>query len=164
MTPKLTLKQLALRHSVRAINPTRLPSSNCYVPASTWCYRCFRTLDLPPPAFLDARQTDNFMSSTLELLWVTNAVPFDIDTKSMQFKSLQVSSHGAAVGGVAVGGSKDQMTSNEMSRILSLRSARSIGYRGQYDEPGNHEAIGTADWRQSLPWQQRPIPGNAFDQ
>lgn len=54
------------------------------------------------------------------LVWVTNAVPFDIDPKSMQFKSPQVSSHGVAVGGAAVGGSRDQLTAAEMNRISPI--------------------------------------------
>ena len=62
------------------------------------------------------------------LVWVTNAVPFDIDPKTMQFKSLQVSSHGVAVGGVAVGGSKDQLTAAEVNRLSPLwrRSVQSL--------------------------------------
>jgi VWFA-related protein len=54
------------------------------------------------------------------LVWVTNAVPFDIDPKSMQFKSVQVSSRGVAVNGEAVGGSKDQLTAAEVNRISPI--------------------------------------------
>ena len=62
------------------------------------------------------------------LVWVTNAVPFDIDPKSMQFKSPQVSSHGVAVAGTAVGGSKDQLTTAEIKRIAPIwrQSMRSL--------------------------------------
>jgi len=54
------------------------------------------------------------------LVWVTNAVPFDIDPKTMQFKSPQVSSHGVEVVGPAVGGSKNQLTDAEIKRISPL--------------------------------------------
>ena len=33
------------------------------------------------------------------LVWMTNAVPFDIDPKTMQFKSPQEAGHGVAVYG-----------------------------------------------------------------
>jgi len=69
------------------------------------------------------------------LVWVTNAVPFDIDPKTMEFKSPQVSSRGVAVGGetrvgagataglpggVAAGGSKDQLTAAEVKRLAPI--------------------------------------------
>ena len=54
------------------------------------------------------------------LVWVTNAVPFDIDPKTMQFKSPQETSHGVAVDGVAVGGSRDALTDAEKKRIAPV--------------------------------------------
>jgi VWFA-related protein len=38
------------------------------------------------------------------LVWVTNAVPFNIDPKTMQFKSLQTSSHGVELAGYGPAG------------------------------------------------------------
>ncbi|HVP56276.1 MAG TPA: VWA domain-containing protein [Candidatus Eisenbacteria bacterium] len=69
------------------------------------------------------------------LVWVTNAVPFDMDPKTMEFKSPQITSRGVAVGGettvgpgvtaglpggVAVGGSKDQLTTAEVKRLSPI--------------------------------------------
>jgi VWFA-related protein len=54
------------------------------------------------------------------LVWVTNAVPFDIDPKTMQFKSPQISSRGVAVNGEAVGGSKDALTDAEKKRLAPV--------------------------------------------
>jgi|SRR5580700_2600727 VWFA-related protein len=54
------------------------------------------------------------------LVWVTNAVPFDVDPKSMQFKSLQETSHGVALNGEAVGGSKEALTTAEIKRLSPM--------------------------------------------
>jgi VWFA-related protein len=54
------------------------------------------------------------------LVWVTNAIPFDIDPKSMQFKSLQETSHGVALNGEAVGGSKEALTTAEIKRLSPM--------------------------------------------
>ena len=70
------------------------------------------------------------------LVWVTNAVPFDLDSKTMQFKSPLVTTHGVVaggstatvsgaihggpVGGPAVSGSKEALTSDEIKRLMPM--------------------------------------------
>jgi len=78
------------------------------------------SIDLVLSMFQDVGSSADGLPGRKALVWVTNAVPFDIDPKSMQFKSLQKSSHGVAVVGAAVGGSADQLTAGEIKRILPL--------------------------------------------
>ena len=70
--------------------------------------------------FQDVGNSADGLPGRKALVWVTNAVPFDIDPKTMQFKSPQVSSHGVAVVGAAVGGSKDQLTTGESKRLSGV--------------------------------------------
>jgi len=89
-------------------------------------------IDMPLTMFQDVAFAAAGLPGRKSLVWVTNAVPFDIDPKTMQFKSPQVNSRGAAVGGttgspgsagapgVAVGGSKDVLTDAEKKRIAPI--------------------------------------------
>jgi VWFA-related protein len=77
-------------------------------------------IDFVLAMFQDVGYSSEGLPGRKAMVWVTNAVPFDIDPKTMQFKSVQVSSHGVAVDGVAVGGSKNQLTDAEMKRLSPL--------------------------------------------
>jgi VWFA-related protein len=70
--------------------------------------------------FQDVGYSAEGLPGRKELVWVTNAVPFDIDPKTMLFKSPQESSHGVAVDGVAVGGTKDQLNTGEVKRLTGV--------------------------------------------
>jgi len=85
-------------------------------------------IDLPLVVFQDIAFAAQGLPGRKSLVWATNAVPFDIDPKTMQFKSPQETSHGVAVNGVAVGGSKDALTDAEKTRIAPLwrRSMRAL--------------------------------------
>jgi VWFA-related protein len=85
-------------------------------------------IDLPLVMFQDIAFAAEGLPGRKSLVWVTNAVPFDIDPKTMQFKSPQVISHGVAVNGVAVGGSKDALTDAEKKQIAPIwrRSMRAL--------------------------------------
>jgi VWFA-related protein len=54
------------------------------------------------------------------LVWITNAVSFDIDPKTMQFKSPQIASHGAPVNGQAVRSTDDLLSTAEVKRIAPI--------------------------------------------
>jgi VWFA-related protein len=75
------------------------------------------SIDMPLTMFQDVGFAAAGLPGRKSLVWVTNAVPFDIDPKTMQFKSLQVTSHGVSVSGEAVGGSKDALTDAEKKRL-----------------------------------------------
>jgi VWFA-related protein len=77
-------------------------------------------IDLSLTMFEDIAFAADGLPGRKSLVWVTNAVPFDIDPKSMQFKSLQEMSHGVAVDGVAVGGSKDALSTGEQKRLSGM--------------------------------------------
>jgi VWFA-related protein len=78
------------------------------------------SIDMLMNMFQDVGLASAGLPGRKALVWVTNAVPFDVDPKTMQFKSLQQTSHGVAVDGVAVGGSKDQLTSGEIKRVSGV--------------------------------------------
>jgi VWFA-related protein len=78
------------------------------------------SIDMVMNMFQDVAFASAGLPGRKALVWVTNAAPFDIDTKTMQFKSPQSSSYGAAVNGAAVGGSKDQLTTGEIKRISGI--------------------------------------------
>jgi len=92
-------------------------------------------IDLPLIMFQDVAFAAAGLPGRKALVWVTNAVPFDIDPKSMQFKSPQINNRGAAVGGVttspgsgvvgpvggvSAGGSKDALTAAEVKRLAPI--------------------------------------------
>lgn len=77
-------------------------------------------IDMPLIMFQDIGFAAAGLPGRKALVWVTNAVPFDIDPKTAQFRSLQQTSHGVAVDGVAVGGSKDALTDAEKKRLAPM--------------------------------------------
>jgi VWFA-related protein len=86
------------------------------------------SVDMPLTMFQDIAFAAQGLPGRKSLVWVTNAVPFDIDPKTMQFKSPLEISHGVAVDGVAVGGSKDHFTDAEKKRLAPIwrRSMRAL--------------------------------------
>lgn len=77
-------------------------------------------IDLPLIMFQDIGFAAAGLPGRKALVWVTNAVPFDIDPKTMQFRSPQETSHGVAVNGVAVGGSKEALTDADKKRLSPM--------------------------------------------
>lgn len=78
------------------------------------------SIDMPLMMFQDVAFAAAGLPGRKSLVWLTNAVPFDVDPKSMQFKSPQETSHGVAVNGVAVGGSKDTLTDAQKKRLAPI--------------------------------------------
>ncbi len=62
------------------------------------------------------------------LVWVTNAIPFDIDPKTFQFVSPKESNFGAAVNGAQTAGIKDALPSDQVKRLMPIwrRSVRDL--------------------------------------
>ena len=93
-------------------------------------------IDMPLTMFQDIGFAAAGLPGRKALVWVTNAVPFDIDQKSMQFKSPLINNRGAAVGGqtaapsvaastgpvggVSAGGSKEALTAAEVKRLSPI--------------------------------------------
>jgi VWFA-related protein len=104
-------------------------------------------IDIPLIMFQDVAFAAEGLPGRKSLVWVTNAVPFDIDPKTMQFKSPKESSHGVpvtnstgpapsgAAGATAgvpsagtVGGNKDSLTRAQVEQIAPVwrRSMRAL--------------------------------------
>ncbi|HEY4900804.1 MAG TPA: VWA domain-containing protein [Terriglobales bacterium] len=77
-------------------------------------------IDLPLTMFQDVGFASEGLPGRKSLVWMTNAVPFDIDPKTMQFKSPQIAGQGVAVSGLTVGGAKDALTPAEIKRITPI--------------------------------------------
>ncbi len=93
-------------------------------------------IDLSLVMFEDIAFAANGLPGRKLLVWVTNAVPFDLDSKTMQFKSPLVTTQGViasgstatvsgainrgAVGGSAVSGSKEALPSDEIKRLMPV--------------------------------------------
>jgi VWFA-related protein len=75
---------------------------------------------MPMVMFQDIGHAAYGLPGRKALVWVTNAVPFDIDPKSFNFVSPKETSHGVAVNGVAVGGSKDVFSGDQVKKILPV--------------------------------------------
>ena len=73
---------------------------------------------MPMVMFQDVGHAAYGLPGRKALVWVTNAVPFDIDPKTFNFVSPKETSHGVAVNGVAVGGSKDVFSGDQVKKIL----------------------------------------------
>jgi VWFA-related protein len=54
------------------------------------------------------------------LVWVTNAVPFEINPKTMMFQSTQESNRGVSVNGEAAGGMKNTLTDDQVKSTLPV--------------------------------------------
>ena len=85
-------------------------------------------IQLPLIMFQDIAFAAEGLPGRKSLVWVTNAVPFDIDPKTFQFQSPKETSHGVAVGGVAAGGSRDSLSGAEVNKVAPMwrRSMRAL--------------------------------------
>ena len=85
-------------------------------------------VDLPMLMFQQVALSADGLPGRKMLVWVTNEVPFDIDSKTKQFKSPLESSHGVAVGGATVGGTKEALNSAEVKKIMPVwrRAVRAL--------------------------------------
>ena len=77
-------------------------------------------VDLPLVMFQDIGYAAYGLPGRKALIWVTNAVPFDINPKSFQFVSPKTTNQGVAVNGEQAGGSKDVFASDEMKRLVPM--------------------------------------------
>ncbi len=77
-------------------------------------------VELPLVMFQDVGFAAYGLPGRKALIWVTNAVPFDISPKSFQFVSPKTTNQGVAVNGEQVGGSKDVFASEEMKRLVPM--------------------------------------------
>jgi VWFA-related protein len=75
---------------------------------------------MPMVMFQDVGHGAYGMPGRKALVWVTNAVPFDIDPKSFMFVSPKEGNQGAAVNGTALGGSKDVFSAEQVRKILPV--------------------------------------------
>ncbi|HEY4959712.1 MAG TPA: hypothetical protein VII29_02540, partial [Terriglobales bacterium] len=78
------------------------------------------SIDMPLTMFQDVAFASEGLPGRKSLVWMTNAVPFDIDPKTMQFKSPQIAGQGVAVSGLTVGGAKNSLTDSEIKRITPI--------------------------------------------
>ena len=82
-------------------------------------------IDMPLIMFQDVGFAADGLPGRKSLVWVTNAIPFDIDPKTMQFKSPQEAGQGTAVTGPTVGGAKDiHQSSGGKTHFADLASQR----------------------------------------
>jgi VWFA-related protein len=75
---------------------------------------------MPMMMFEDVGHAAYGLPGRKALVWVTNAIPFDIDPKTFNFVSPKETNRGAAVNGVAVGGSKDVLSGDQVKKILPV--------------------------------------------
>ena len=77
-------------------------------------------IDLPLTMFQDVGFASEGLPGRKSLVWMTNSVPFDIEAKTMQFKSPQEAGQGVAVSGPTVGGAKDSLNQSEIKRLMPI--------------------------------------------
>ncbi len=77
-------------------------------------------VELPLVMFQDVGYAAYGLPGRKALIWVTNAVPFDIDPKSLQFVSPKGSNQGVAVNGVQAGGSKDVLSGDQIKKLVPM--------------------------------------------
>jgi VWFA-related protein len=75
---------------------------------------------MPMIMFQDVGHAAYGLPGRKALVWVTNAVPFDIDPKTFNFVSPKETNRGVAVNGTAAGGSKDVFSADEIKRTLPI--------------------------------------------
>jgi VWFA-related protein len=85
-------------------------------------------IDMPMVMFQEISQAAYGLPGRKALVWVTNAVPFDIDPKSFQFVSPKESNFGAAVNGAQTAGIKDALTGDQIKHLTPIwrRSMRDL--------------------------------------
>jgi VWFA-related protein len=75
---------------------------------------------LPMIMFQDVGNAAYGLPARKALVWVTNAVPFDIDPKTYSFVSPKEASEGVAVNGVAASGTKDVFSADQVKKMLPV--------------------------------------------
>src|ERR1035441_9112852 len=75
---------------------------------------------MPMTMFQDVGHAAYGLPGRKALVWVTNAVPFDIDPKTFNFVSPKDTNRGVDVNGVAAGGSKDVLSADQVKKILPV--------------------------------------------
>src|SRR5271166_6481824 len=90
------------------------------------------SVDAPLLMFEDVGHAAYGLPGRKALVWVTNATPFDVDSKTFQFLSLKAVNQGVAVAGAQTGGTKDALTGEQMKKLLPIwrRSMRSLSDGG----------------------------------
>ena len=90
------------------------------------------SVDAPMLMFQDVARASYGLPGRKALVWITNAVPFDVDPKSMQLQSPKQASLGAPVNGSRVSGSKDAISGDQMKTLMPLwrKSVQEIVYSG----------------------------------
>jgi VWFA-related protein len=85
-------------------------------------------IDIPLAMFQDVGHAVYGLPGRKTLVWVTNAVPFDIDPKTFQFASPKESNFGVPVNGAQVGGMKDVLSNDQIKRLMPVwrRSMRAL--------------------------------------
>jgi VWFA-related protein len=85
-------------------------------------------IDMPLIMFQNVGHALYSLPGCKSLVWVTNAIPFDIDPKSFQFVSPKESNFGAAVNGAQTPGSKDAISGDQVKRLMPIwrRSIRDL--------------------------------------
>jgi VWFA-related protein len=77
-------------------------------------------VQMPMTMFQDVGHAAYGLPGRKALVWVTNAVPFDIDPKTFNFVSPKETNRGVDVNGVAAGGSKDVLSADQVKKILPV--------------------------------------------
>jgi len=86
------------------------------------------SLDMPLAMFQDVGQAVYGLPGRKALVWVTNIIPFDVDSKTFQLLSPKTSNFGAPVGGAQTGGIQDVLTGDQLRRLMPIwrRSMRTL--------------------------------------
>ena len=87
-------------------------------------------VQMPMMMFQEVGHAGSGLAGRKALVWVTNAVPFDIDPKTFNFMSPKESNPGAAVNGATTPGTKDVFSSDQVKKILPIWRA---GLRALFD-------------------------------
>ena len=103
-------------------------------------------VDLPLVMFQEVGHAVYGLPGRKALVWVTNAIPFDIDPKNFQFVTPKTSSAGAPVNGVQTPGIQDVIPSDQVKRLMPIwrRSVRDLFDGGAAVYPVEAQSSGTA--------------------
>ena len=77
-------------------------------------------IDMPLMMFQEVARAAYGLPGRKALVWVTNAIPFDIDPKNFQFVSPKESNFGAAVNGAQTPGIKDALSGDQVKRLMPI--------------------------------------------
>ena len=103
-------------------------------------------IDMPLVMFQDVGHAVYGLPGRKALVWVTNAVPFDIDPKNFQFVSPKTSNPGASVNGAQTPGIQDALSGNQVKRLMPIwrRSMRDLFEGGAAVYPVEAQGSSTA--------------------